>query len=301
MNIALLTMNKNLYSSKRFLEAAKSRGHKIRAIDYSRCYMTISGMDDGQKIFYKGTDLKDIDVIIPRIGASHNLYGTSIIRQFELMGKFSLNSSLAIKKARDKLRSLQILSKKGMPMPLTGIADSTQDIDGLINCVGGAPLVVKLLEGTQGLGVVLAETRKAATSVIEALRGLDAYFIVQEFIHEAQGCDIRCFVVGDKVVASMQRTAPPGEFRANIHRGAKGSSVVITNEERALSIKVAKAMRLNIAGVDIIRSSRGPLILEVNSTPGLEGIEKATKVDVAGHIIKFIEKNWRREKMSGEF
>jgi len=228
--------------------------------------------------------------VIPRIGASHTFYGTAVVRQFEMMSTFTLNRSQAISRSRDKLRSLQIMAKQGIGMPVTGCAHSTRDVDGLINSVGGAPLVVKLLEGTQGIGVVLAENRNAAESVIEAFRGLKANIIVQEFIKEAMGQDIRCFVIGDKVFASMMRQAPEGEFRSNLHRGGRASQVKITPTERATAVKAARAMGLNVAGVDILRSAHGPVVMEVNSSPGLEGIETSTEQDVAGAIIEFIEK-----------
>jgi ribosomal protein S6--L-glutamate ligase len=242
-------------------------------------------------IHYDGKDLAGIDAIIPRIGASITFYGTAVVRQFEMMGVFSLNESVAISRSRDKLRSLQLLARKGIGLPVTGFASSPQDTNDLLDLVGGAPVVVKLLEGTQGKGIVLAETRNAAESVIEAFRGLEANFLVQEFVKEAGGSDIRCFVIGEKVVASMKRQAPQGEFRSNLHRGGTAEVVKITPEERSTATRAAKIMGLNVAGVDILRSNHGPVVMEVNSSPGLEGIEAATGKDVAAMIIEYIEKN----------
>lgn len=289
MKIAIMSRNKNLYSTKRLVEACTQRGHEVQVIDTLRCYMNITS--DRPSIHYRGEDLNDFDAVIPRIGASITFYGTAVLRQFEMMGVFPANESVAISRARDKLRSLQLLSRDGIGMPITGFAHSPDDIQDLIKMVGGTPLVIKLLEGTQGIGVVLAETRKAAESVIEAFLGLKANIMVQEFIKEAKGADIRCFVIGDKVVAAMQRQAPEGEFRSNLHRGGSASLIKITPKERATAIRAAKVMGLNIAGVDILRSERGPLVMEVNSSPGLEGIETATRKDVAGMIIQFIEKH----------
>jgi ribosomal protein S6--L-glutamate ligase len=288
MKIALLSRKASLYSTSRLVEAAKKRGHDIEVIDYLRCFMNITA--HRPQVFFKGRSLADFDAVIPRIGASHTFYGTAVVRQFEMMSTYTLNRSQAISRSRDKLRSLQIMAKQGISMPVTGCAHSTRDVDGLINSVGGAPLVVKLLEGTQGIGVVLAENRNAAESVIEAFRGLKANIIVQEFIKEAMGQDIRCFVIGDKVYASMMRQAPEGEFRSNLHRGGRASQVKITPTERATAVKAARAMGLNVAGVDILRSAHGPVVMEVNSSPGLEGIETSTEQDVAGAIIEFIEK-----------
>ncbi|MEZ4250558.1 MAG: 30S ribosomal protein S6--L-glutamate ligase, partial [Polyangiales bacterium] len=231
-----------------------------------------------------------LDAMIPRVSASSTFYGCAVVRQLEMMGVFAANSSQAIARSRDKLRCLQILSRKGIAMPVTAFGHSTQDVRGLISAVGGAPLVVKLLEGTQGIGVVLCETQKAAESVIEAFRNLDANILVQEYIEEAAGVDLRCFVVGNKVVAAMKRTAAPGEFRSNLHRGGHGEKAKLTPEERSMAVRAAKAMRLGIAGVDIIRSKHGPLVIEVNSSPGLEGIEKASGVDVASAVIEHVEK-----------
>jgi ribosomal protein S6--L-glutamate ligase len=241
-------------------------------------------------VIYQGQPLQ-VDAVIPRIGASNTFYGTAVVRQFEMMGVFVANESQAISRSRDKLRSLQLLARDGVGLPVTGCAHSTKDIDGLINLAGGAPLVVKLIEGTQGVGVILAETKKAAQAVIEAFRGLDANIIVQEFIKEAGGADLRIFVVGGKVVATMKRQAAAGEFRSNLHRGGTAEKVKISPEERSTAVKAARTMGLNIAGVDILRSNHGPVVMEVNSTPGLEGIERSTGVDVAGKIIEFIEIN----------
>ncbi len=289
MKIAILSRKLSLYSTQRLVEAAKTRGHQPEVIDYLRCFMNITSHKP--QVIFKGRALTDFDAVIPRIGASHTFYGTAVVRQFEMMGTFTLNRSQAISRSRDKLRSLQIMAKLGIGLPVTGCAHSTRDVEGLINTVGGAPLVVKLLEGTQGIGVVLAENRNAAESVIEAFRGLKANIIVQEFIKEAHGQDIRCFVIGDRVYASMMRKAKEGEFRSNLHRGGKAEKIKITPQERATAVKAAKAMGLSVAGVDILRSSHGPVVMEVNSSPGLEGIEKSTGKDVAGAIIEFLVKN----------
>lgn len=243
------------------------------------------------QVIYKGEPLEGFDAIIPRIGASKTFYGTAVVRQFEMMGVFTPNPSQAISRSRDKLHCLQLLARDGIGLPVTGFANSTKDIDGLINTVGGAPLVIKLLEGTQGIGVVLTETYQAAKSVIEAFRGLDANILVQEFIQEADGADLRCFVVGDKVIASMKRQGAEGEFRSNLHRGGKAEKIKLTPEERSTAVRSAKAMGLRVAGVDLLRSNHGPVVMEVNSSPGLEGIETATGVDVSGKIIEFLEKN----------
>ncbi len=286
MKIGILSRNSDLYSTKRLVEAAKERGHEVEVIDTLKCYMDITSTKP--LVHYQNRVLDDFDAIIPRVGASITFYGTAVIRQFEMMGVFSLNESVAIARARDKLRSLQLLSRKGLGLPITGFAHSTKMTQELIKLVGGAPLVIKLLEGTQGKGVVLAETSSAAESVIDAFREMDANILVQEFIKEARGSDIRCFVIGDKVVASMQRTAKPGEFRSNLHRGGKATLVEITEEERKAAIDATKALGLNVAGVDMLRSNRGPLIMEVNSSPGLKGIEQSTGIDVAGMIIEYL-------------
>lgn len=290
MKIAILSQKASLYSTNRLYEAAIARGHEARVVNYLRCYMNITSHKP-QVIYRGGELLEGFDALVPRIGASYTFYGTAVVRQFEMMGVFPTNESQAISRSRDKLRCLQLLSRKGIGLPITGFAHSTKDVDGLLNIVNGAPLVIKLLEGTQGIGVVLAETNKAAESVIEAFRGLDANILVQEFIKESAGSDFRCFVVGDRVVAAMERRAAPGEFRSNLHRGGQGHKVKLTPEERSTAVRAAKAMGLNVAGVDIMRSSHGPLVLEVNSSPGLEGIERTTGVDVADAVIQFIEKN----------
>lgn len=289
MHLAILSRNPNLYSTRRLLEAAESRGHTARIIDTLRCYMNIASHKP--TIHYKGADLEPFDAVIPRIGASVTFYGASVLRQFEMMGVYTLNESVAITRSRDKLRSLQLLSRKGIGLPVTGFAHSPDDIPDLIRMVGGAPLVIKLLEGTQGIGVVLAETENAAESVIQAFMGLKANIMVQEYIKEAGGADIRCFVIGEKVVAAMKRQAMPGEFRSNLHRGGQAELVKITPEERSTAIRAAKAMGLQVCGVDLLRSNHGPVVMEVNSSPGLEGIEAATQKDIAGQIIDFITRN----------
>ncbi|TMX31968.1 30S ribosomal protein S6--L-glutamate ligase [Vibrio sp. Hep-1b-8] len=289
MKIGILSRNANLYSTKRLIEAAESRGHEVKVIDALRCYMNINS--EKPEIHFKGEELSGFDAIVPRIGASVTFYGTAVLRQFEMMGVYPVNESVAITRSRDKLRSMQLLSRKGIGMPITGFASKPDDVKDLLDMVGGAPVVIKLLEGTQGIGVVLAETRKAAESVIEAFMGLKANIMVQEYIKEAGGADIRCFVIGDKVIASMKRQGAEGEFRSNLHRGGSASLVKITPTERRTAVAAAKIMGLNVAGVDLLRSDRGPLVMEVNSSPGLEGIEAATGKDIAGMIVEFIEKN----------
>ena len=294
MKIIILSRKASLYSTTRLKEAARYRGHEVRVIDYLRCYMNITS--HRPRVIYQGESLEGVDAVVPRIGASHTFYGTAVVRQFEMMGVFAANTSQAIARSRDKLRCLQLLSRKGVGLPVTGFAHSTKDVKGLLGVVGGAPCVIKLLEGTQGIGVVLAETEKAAESVIEAFRGLDANILVQEFIKEAGGTDIRAFVVGEKVVAAMERRGAPGEFRSNIHRGGTGAKAKLTPEERMTAVRAAKEMGLRVAGVDMLRSNHGPLVMEVNSSPGLEGIEAATSVDVAGSIIRYLEKTARPGK-----
>jgi ribosomal protein S6--L-glutamate ligase len=291
MKIAILSRNSRLYSTRRLVEAARERGHTAVVIDTLRCYMNMATARPS--IHYKGQEIDDVDAVIPRIGASVTFYGSAVVRQFEMMGVYAVNESVAISRSRDKLRSMQLLARRDIGMPITGFAHSPDDIPDLIDMVGGAPLVVKLLEGTQGIGVVLAETRKAAESVIEAFLGIDVDIMVQEFIAESKGTDVRCFIVGDKVVAAMQRTGKPGEFRSNLHRGGTAELAKITPTERRMAVRAARAMGLNVAGVDLIRSNHGPLVLEVNSSPGLEGIESASGKDVAGAIIAFIEENAR--------
>lgn len=289
MNIALLSRNGKLYSHRRLVEEAEKRDHQIDVIDYLRCYMNITSKKP--RVIYQGNELPHYDAIIPRIGATYTFYGTAVVRQFEMMSCFTVNQSLAISRSRDKLRCMQILAKKGVGLPVSGFAHSTKDVSGLIHMVGGAPLVVKLLEGTQGIGVVLAETDKAAESVIEAFRGLDANILVQQFISEARGADIRAFVIGDKVVASMKRQGQEGDFRSNIHRGGSATAIKITSQERKTAVQAAKEMGLKVAGVDMLRSQNGPVVMEVNSSPGLEGIENATGKNIAGMIIEYIENN----------
>ena len=288
MRIAILSRNKNLYSTKRLVEAAQQRDHEVRVVDVLRCYMNITSMKP--TIHYGGEVLQGFDAVIPRIGASVTFYGTAVLRQFEMMNVFPLNESVAITRSRDKLRSAQLLARKGVGMPVTGFAHNPGDLQDLLKEVGGAPLVIKLLEGTQGIGVVLAETQKAAESVIQAFMGLKANIMVQEFIKEAGGADIRCFVVGEKVVAAMCRQGPEGEFRSNLHRGGSASLVRLTPAERSTAVRAAKIMGLEVCGVDLLRSKHGPLVMEVNSSPGLEGIETASGKDVAGIIIQYLEK-----------
>ncbi|MFZ2289197.1 MAG: 30S ribosomal protein S6--L-glutamate ligase [Halopseudomonas yangmingensis] len=291
MKIAVLSRNRNLYSTRRLVEAGRERGHDMLVIDTLRAYMNITSHKPS--IHYKGEELIGFDAVIPRIGASITFYGAAVLRQFEMMGVFPLNESVAISRSRDKLRSLQLLARRGVGLPVTGFAHSPDDIPDLISMVGGAPLVIKLLEGTQGIGVVLCETEQAAESVLEAFMGLKANIMVQEYIREAGGADIRCFVVGDKVIAAMKRQAKPGEFRSNLHRGGSASLIKITPEERMTAVRAAKVMGLSVAGVDILRSNHGPVVMEVNSSPGLEGIETTTGKDIAGLIIQYIEKNAR--------
>ncbi len=289
MKIAILSRNSKLYSTRRLVEAAKNRGHEVRVIDALRCYMNIAAHNP--QIHYRGEVLEDFDAVIPRIGASITFYGTAVLRQFEMMNVYPLNESVAISRSRDKLRSLQLLSRRGIGLPVTSFAHSPDDIEDLLSIVGGAPAVIKLLEGTQGVGVVLAETNQAAESVIQAFMGLKQHILVQEFIKEAKGSDIRAFVVGGKVVAAMMRKAKEGEFRSNLHRGGTATLCRITPEERATALRAAKVMGLNVCGVDLLRSNHGPVVMEVNSSPGLEGIEAASGKDIADLIIQFIEKN----------
>lgn len=291
MKIAVLSRNAKLYSTGRLIEAAKIRGHDVRVVDHVRCFMDITSSQPS--IHYRGEEFvsSDFDAVIPRIGASVTFYGAAVVRQFEMMGVYSVNESVAISRSRDKLRSMQLLSGKEIGIPTTAFANSPDDVNGLIREVGGAPLVIKLLEGTQGIGVVLAETKKAAESVIQAFMGLNSNILIQEFIKEAGGSDIRCLVVGGKVIAAMKRTAQAGEFRSNLHLGGTAEIVSITELERQTALSAAKALGLNVCGIDLLRSDRGPLIMEVNSSPGLRGIEEATGKDIAGTIIEFIEKN----------
>ena len=287
MDLIILSRKSSLYSTSRLVDAAKNAGHNVRVVDYLRCYMDITA--HRPKVLYGGEEVT-ADAVVPRIGAPHTFYGTAVVRQFEMAGAFTSAASDAISRSRDKLRSMQLLAGAGVGLPVTGFARDIRDADELIKLVGGAPLVVKLLEGTQGMGVVLAETKKAAESVIGAFRQLDANILVQEFIKEARGSDIRAFVVGRRVVASVERVAAAGEFRANVHRGATVRKIRLTPEERATALRAAKTMGLAIAGVDMMRSAHGPVVLEVNSSPGLEGVEEASGIDVAGKIIEFVER-----------
>lgn len=290
MKIGLLASENGLYSHKRLQEAAKARGHNFRVINLMECFVKISSTNP--QIYYRNDEaINDLDVVIPRIGPSITFFGTAVLRQFEMLGVYPLNNSMSVLRARDKLRSLQILAKNGIPMPVTGFANSPQDIDSVINSVGGPPLVIKLVEGTEGVGVVLAETKSAATSVMSAFKQLNANILAQEYIKESAGHDIRCFVLGNKVVASMERIATDGEFRANYSLGAQVKQVKVTQKEKTLAVRSAKAMGLEIAGVDLLRSNSGTLVLEINSSPGLEGIEKATGLDIANMIIQYIECN----------
>jgi ribosomal protein S6--L-glutamate ligase len=300
MKIALLTRNPKLYSHRRIMETAEKRGHQIAAIDYLRCYMNITSRKP--ELRYKGEKLEGFDAVIPRIAASHTFYGLAVLRQFEMMGVYPLNESVAIGRSRDKLRSLQILSREGVGLPVTAFANNTGRTGDIIEMVGGAPVVIKLLEGTQGIGVVLSETPKSAKSVIEAFHGADINILVQEFIKEAEGRDIRAFVVGRRVIATIERAGAEGDFRSNLHRGGTASKADLSSAERTAALKAAKAMGLNVAGVDLLRSKRGPMVMEVNSSPGLEGVEQETGKDVARAIIEFLEKNARpgRTKTRGK-
>jgi ribosomal protein S6--L-glutamate ligase len=289
MKIALLTRNAKLYSHQRIMEAAVGRGHEIVPIDYLRCYMNITSKRP--ELRHAGELLTGFDAVIPRIAASHTFYGLAVLRQFEMMGVYPLNESVAIGRSRDKLRSLQILSREGIGLPVTAFANDTTRADDVIALVGGAPVVIKLLEGTQGIGVVLGETAKSARSVVDAFHGANIAVLVQEFIKESEGRDIRAFVVGRLIVATMERSGVKGDFRSNLHRGGTAQEVELTTAERSTALSAARAMGLNVAGVDMLRSKRGPVVMEVNSSPGLEGIEKTTNVNVAKVIIEFLEKN----------
>lgn len=289
MKIAILSRNRNLYSTRRLKEAGEAKGHEVDVIDTLHCYMDITS--NKPTVRFKGKELPKYDAIIPRIGASISFYGTAVVRQFEMTGSYSVNESVAITRSRDKLRSMQLLSRKGIGLPRTGFANRPDNIKDLIKNVGGAPCVIKLLEGTQGIGVVLADTNKSAEAIVEAFMGLNANILVQEFIKEAGGADIRCFVVGDRVVAAMKRQGAEGEFRSNLHRGGSATLVKLSKEERATAVAAANVMGLNMCGVDILRSARGPVVMEVNSSPGLEGIETATEKDVASMVIAYIEKH----------
>lgn len=294
MKIALLARNPKLYSHKRLVEAAETRGHEIQVIDTLKVVMNVA--THKPVMSYMGEALTGFDAVIPRIGASITFFGTAVLRQFEVMGVYPLNESVAISRSRDKLRSLQLLARKGVGLPVTAFAHMSAKPEEIIDMVGGAPVVIKLLEGTQGIGVVLGETETAAESMIQAFGGLKANILVQEFIKEAGGTDIRCLVIGDKVVAAMKRTGKEGDFRSNLHRGGSAKMVKITPEERSTAVRSAKIMGLNVAGVDLLRANHGPVVMEVNSSPGLEGVEAASGIDVAGKIIEYIEKNARPNK-----
>ncbi len=289
MNIAMMARNPNLYSHRRLIEAAESRGHSLEIINTLRVTMNITSRRPA--LFYNGEKLPHFDAVIPRIGASITFYGLAVLRQFEMMGVYPLNESVAIGRSRDKLRSMQLLAQAGVGLPVTAFAHDPKQTDQVLEMVGGAPVVIKLLEGTQGIGVVLAETNNSARSIIEAFRGANVNILVQEFIKEAGNTDIRVIVVGGKVVASMERSGADGDFRSNLHRGGSSRSIRISPEERSTAIRSAKRMGLNVAGVDLLRSNHGPVVMEVNSSPGLEGVEAASGVDVAGKIIEFLVKN----------
>ncbi len=291
MKFAMLARNPDLYSHKRLVEAAEARGHSIDIINTLRCFMQITSHRptvhyDGQVI-----DGDEYEAVIPRIGASITFYGLAVLRQFEMMGIFPLNESVGIGRSRDKLRSMQLLARDGIGLPVTTFAHDPKQTEQVLEIAGGAPVVIKLLEGTQGIGVVLADTTRSAKSVVEAFRGANVNILVQEFIKEAGGTDIRALVIDGKVIAAMKRTGGEGEFRSNIHRGGSASTIKITAEERSTAVRAAKAMGLNVCGVDMLRANHGPVVMEVNSSPGLEGIETATGIDVAGKIIDFLVKN----------
>jgi ribosomal protein S6--L-glutamate ligase len=289
MKIALLTRNQKLYSHQRLIETAARRGHQMVPIDYLKCYMNITSKKP--ELRYHGEKLEGFDAVIPRIGASHTFYGLAVLRQFEMMGVYPVNESVAIGRSRDKLRSLQLLARDGVGLPVTAFAHDSKRTDDLLDIVGGAPVVIKLLEGTQGIGVVLSETHKSAKSVVEAFHGANVAILVQEFIKESEGTDIRAFVVGRSLVAAMERKGAKGDFRSNLHRGGTANMIELTPLEKSTALKAARSMGLNVAGVDMLRSSHGPTVIEVNSSPGLEGIEKATGVDVADTIIRFVERH----------
>ncbi len=289
MKIAMLARNANLYSHKRIVEAAEERGHEIDVINTLRCYMNIASRRP--EIYYNGEKLEGYDAVIPRIGASVTFYGMAVLRQFEMMGVYPLNESVAIGRSRDKLRSMQLLARDGVGLPVTTFAHDPKQTEEVLALAGGAPLVIKLLEGTQGLGVVLADTDRSAKSVIEAFRATDTNILIQEFIKEAGGTDIRAIVIGGRVIAAMKRTGAEGEFRSNLHRGGSAQLIKLSPEERSTAVRAAKSMGLNACGVDMLRANHGAVVMEVNSSPGLEGVEKATGLDVAGKMIEFIEKN----------
>lgn len=300
MKIAILATNPHLYSHKRLKAEAEAAGHEVKIINPLYCYMNVAA--SCPKVHYRGgAPLPHFDAVIPRIGASTTYYGTAVLRHLETMGMYTVNESIAISRSRDKFRSLQVLARKGIPMPLTSFAQSPDDTEDLVRMVGGAPLVIKLLEGTQGKGVILADSHQSAVSIINAFKEMHANILVQEFIEESRGTDIRCFVIGEKVVAAVKRQAKEGEFRANVHQGGKAMKVKLTPQERAIAVSAAKTMGLKVAGVDLIRSNHGPLVLEINSSPGLEGIEKATGLNIAGKIIEYIEKHAKPISLSHRF
>lgn len=290
MKIAILATNPNLYSHQRLIHEGAARGHDMVVINPLHCYMNVNA--ESPTVHYQsGKILNDFDAIIPRIGASNTFYATAVLRQFETMGIYTLNQSIAISRSRDKFRALQLLARKGIPMPLTGFAQSPDKTEDLIHLVGGAPVVIKLLEGAQGKGVMLADSHQSAVSIINAFKKMGANILVQQYIEESKGTDIRCFVVGGKIIASMERRAKEGDFRANVHQGGSARKVRLTADERSIAIAAAKTMGLGVAGVDLVRSHTGPLVLEINSSPGLEGIEKASGVDIASKIITYVEKH----------
>lgn len=295
MKIAVLSRNKSLYSTRRLVEATEKKGHESIVIDHLKCDLVMD--EDGPSVFYQGNRIEDVDAIIPRIGASVTFYGTAVVRQFEMMKVFSALDSLAITRSRDKLRSLQILSRSGVKMPKTAFTNYSKDENKVLSHIGDAPIVIKLLEGTQGLGVVLAETNKAAKSVVEAFDSLKTRVILQEFIEEAGGADIRAFIVDGQVVGAMKRQGKEGEFRSNLHRGGNAKIIKLSREEKSTALLAAKSMGLAIAGVDMLQSKRGPMVLEVNSSPGLEGIEKATGIDIAGKIVEYIERGTAKKRL----
>lgn len=300
MKIAILATNPHLYSHKRLKAEGEAIGHEVKIINPLYCYMNVAASNP--KVHYRGGSvLPNFDAVIPRIGASNTYYGTAVLRHMEAMGMYTVNESIAISRSRDKFRALQLLARKGIPMPLTSFAQSPDDTEDLIHMVGGAPLVIKLLEGTQGKGVILADSHQSSVSIINAFKEMGANILVQEFIEESRGTDIRCFVVGEKVVAAIKRQAKEGEFRANVHQGGKATKVKLSPQERAIAVGAAKTMGLKVAGVDLIRSNHGPLVLEINSSPGLEGVEKATGVNVAGKVIEYIEKNAKPMTLSHRF
>jgi ribosomal protein S6--L-glutamate ligase len=289
MKIAMLARNAKLYSHQRLKEAAETRGHELEIIDTLRCYMNIASRRP--EVYYNGEKLTGFDAVIPRIGASVTFYGMAVLRQFEMMGVYPLNESVAIGRSRDKLRSMQLMARDGIGLPVTTFAHDPKQTEEVLRLAGGAPIVIKLLEGTQGIGVVLADSDRSAKSVVEAFRGAGVNIMLQEFIKEAGGTDIRAIVIGGKVVAAMKRTGAEGDFRSNLHRGGSAQVVKLSSEERATAVRAAKSLGLNVCGVDMLRSNHGPVIMEVNSSPGLEGVEKATGLDIAGKIIEYVEKH----------